>query len=109
MVTIDPSQQKRSPGCLISVLWYIFIGWWASGIAVFAWLCMLTIVGIPLGVAIINRIPKIVALREPETSHALLITYREGKATIETVSPRQHNIFLRALLSSLGGSSALSG
>ena len=70
---------------------------------------MLTIVGIPLGVAIINRIPKIVALREPETSHALLITYREGKATIETVSPRQHNIFLRALLSSLGGSSALSG
>ena len=58
---------KSQPGCLVSALWFVCVGSWASLIAVtVAWLCMATVIGIPLGVAIINKIPWIVALRTPD-------------------------------------------
>jgi len=89
--------QRRGPGCLISVLWYLFIGWWLSGLAVgLAWLCMLTVVGIPAGVAIINMLPKIVALREPGNS-GLQVVVVGNTTVIGEAAVKQHNILVRAL------------
>ena len=54
----------RGPGLLVRAIWWIFIGWWASGIAVaIAWIALITIIGIPLGIWIINRLPSILTLR----------------------------------------------
>jgi uncharacterized membrane protein YccF (DUF307 family) len=60
---------SSSPGCLTQLLWFIFIGWWAGQIAVgLAFFCMATIILIPLGIALLNALPAIVALRQrPET------------------------------------------
>ena len=45
-------------------VWWLFVGWWASGIAVgVAWFALATIIGIPLGIWIINRLPSILTLR----------------------------------------------
>lgn len=89
--------QKKGPGCLVSLLWFVFIGWWVSGLAIIlAYLCMVTIVGIPLGVAIINKLPKLVALREPGEK-GLQVTVTQGVTVVGEARVEQRNIILRAI------------
>lgn len=41
---------ERGPNLLVRFIWWLFIGWWASGIAVtIAWVALITTIGIPLG------------------------------------------------------------
>src|SRR5262245_15725663 len=55
---------QRGPNLLVRFIWWLFIGRWASGIAVsIAWIALITIIGIPLGIWIINRLPSILTLR----------------------------------------------
>lgn len=55
---------KSGPNLLIRFVWWLFIGWWASGIVVgIAWIALVTIVGIPLGIWLINRLPTVLTLR----------------------------------------------
>ena len=52
------------PNLLIRFVWWVFIGWWASGIVVaIAWLALVTIIGFPLGIYLINRLPTVLTLR----------------------------------------------
>lgn len=79
---------KQGPGCLIQILWFAFIGWWLGSFAVAAaYVMLLLIVTIPVGIAILNNIPMIMALRQPDR---LVTAYGE-------VAVRQHNFLLRAL------------
>jgi uncharacterized membrane protein YccF (DUF307 family) len=60
----SPTVYGRGPNLLVRFIWWLFIGWWASGIAVsIAWVALITIIGIPLGIWIINRLPSILTLR----------------------------------------------
>lgn len=94
---IVQSSQKKGPGCLVSVIWFVFIGWWVSQLAIlFAWLCMVTVVGIPLAVAIINKLPKLVALREPGEK-GLQVTVVQGVTVVGEAKAKQRNIILRAV------------
>ena len=55
---------QRGPGLLVRALWFIFIGWWLTGVvATIAWFAMITIIGLPLGIWLINRIPTVITLR----------------------------------------------
>ena len=52
------AEQKTGPGLLVRALWFVFIGWWLTGIvSAIAWFAMVTIIGLPLGIWLINRIP----------------------------------------------------
>jgi uncharacterized membrane protein YccF (DUF307 family) len=63
---------NNSPGCLIQILWFAFVGWWLGQIwIVAAYILILIIVGIPLGVSMINRLPQIIALRAPNKDLSL--------------------------------------
>ena len=96
MPTVVTVGGRRGPGCIVSSLWYILVGWWASFVAVtVAWFCMSTVIGIPLGVAIINSIPKIVALREPSQAGVQIITLSD--TTVIATGQIQHNIIIRAI------------
>ena len=59
--------ESPGPNLLLRVLWFLFIGWWlglfVSGIA---WFLVITIIGLPLGLWIINRLPTILTLRPQE-------------------------------------------
>ena len=58
------TQQTNRPGCLVQLLWFGFVGWWLGAAwVVIAWLLMLTIIGLPLGAAMLNNVPQIIALR----------------------------------------------
>ncbi len=83
-----PVVVKQGPGCLIQILWFAFIGWWLGSFAVTAaYFMFVFIVTIPIGIAILNNIPLIMALRQPDR---LITPYGE-------VGVRQHNFLVRAL------------
>lgn len=90
-------ENKKNPGCLIQLLWFFLIGIWLGQIwMVVAWILMITIIGIPLGIAMINRIPKVIALREPN-EEVLVRTTVAGHLVQREYERPQINIFLRAL------------
>jgi uncharacterized membrane protein YccF (DUF307 family) len=56
----------RQPGCLIQILWFALVGWWAGQAwAAVAWFLCITIIGMPVGVVMLNNLPKVIALRDP--------------------------------------------
>ena len=89
-------QEKRGPGCLIQALWFIFVGWWLGAILiVIAWLLNVSIIGLPLGISILNNIPKVVALQEPTI--LLQTVERHGRTVIVESDLPQLNFWLRAI------------
>ena len=66
-----PERYREPPGFLIRAIWFIFIGWWLSAVAIgVAYFLVAIIVGIPLGFMIFNRLPMILTLR-PRTEQAV--------------------------------------
>ncbi len=90
-------ETQRQPGCLLQLLWFAFIGVWLGQVwMIIAWILMITIIGIPLGVAMLNMIPKVVALREP-TRQVRVYRRADGNMMEQTVEPPQINIILRSI------------
>jgi uncharacterized membrane protein YccF (DUF307 family) len=57
---------SRNPGCLVQALWFVFLGSWLTPIWVtVAWVLLVSVVGIPVGVMMLNRVPRVLALRDP--------------------------------------------
>lgn len=90
-------ETNQNPGCLLQILWFAFVGvWLGQAWMVVAWFFMITIIGIPLGIAMLNMLPKVIALRQPQSS-VVVRTGLGGEITQQPVAPRQVNILLRAL------------
>lgn len=60
-------QRASGPGCLIRYLYFIFVGLWLGGIWILvAWLLNVTIIGLPLGLMMLNLIPQVMTLKPSE-------------------------------------------
>jgi uncharacterized membrane protein YccF (DUF307 family) len=58
----------RPPNILLRVVWFVLIGWWLTGIlSAVAWGLNATIIGLPIGLWIINRLPFLATLRPVES------------------------------------------
>jgi uncharacterized membrane protein YccF (DUF307 family) len=90
-------ESRKNPGCLVQVLWFVFIGWWAGQLWItVAWLLMLTVVGVPLGVMMMNKVPRVIALRGQ--SGSLSVTTVGDVTTVRAgASVPQHNIVVRTV------------
>lgn len=83
---------SNNPGCIIQLIWWLLIGWWAGAIWVsVAWFLMATVIGIPAGIWMINRVSQVIALRAPDDT---LLVAANGVVKIGT---RQVNIVLRII------------
>ena len=84
---------RKNPGCLVQLAWFAVFGWWIgqAWVAV-AWFLAATVIGLPLAVMMLNRVPEVIALRG-ETE---LLVRNWGGRTVVTEVP-QYNILLRAL------------
>jgi uncharacterized membrane protein YccF (DUF307 family) len=86
------------PGCLVQLLWFVFIGCWAIHIwAAVAWVLMVSIIGIPAGVWMLHRVPLVVALRDPRAVRYELAQVGKRQWVYEASSAPQHSFLLRAL------------
>lgn len=62
----------RPPNILLRIVWFIFVGWWLTGIlSAAAWALNATIIGLPLGLWIINRLPFVATLRPIERFYVI--------------------------------------
>ncbi len=85
--------KQSRPGCLIQILWFVLVGWWAGQLWIaVAWFLAATVIGIPLAVAMFNKLPDIIALRGSDTYR---VTYH-GRHAVISETP-QHSFLLRAL------------
>lgn len=77
------NQSRQGPGCVVQVLWFLFVGWWAGQLwIVLSWLAMATVIGIPLGIVMINRVSQVIALRPPRQGTITSITVQDGQTTV---------------------------
>jgi uncharacterized membrane protein YccF (DUF307 family) len=54
-----------APSFAIRAVWFLLVGWWATGIWLgVAWFLNVTVVGLPLGIKMINVTPKLLSLKE---------------------------------------------
>ena len=64
--------QSAGPGLIVRVLWFIFLGWWVgAAVSAVAWFLVLTVIGLPFGLWIINRLPSIMTLRPQEATYVV--------------------------------------
>lgn len=81
---------------LIRVLWFFLIGWHVTLYwIVAAWLLNLTVIGLPLGVWMLNRVPLVLTLRMPASYH--VIELRDGRLVAWRETVPQHGWLLRLL------------
>lgn len=92
VVVVNTPQQ---PSLLVQGMWFLFVGWWASQLAILtAYLFILSIIGMPVGVMILNRLPAIVALRGPKKE--LTVRQVNGTTVISHEQRQQRNFWIRA-------------
>jgi uncharacterized membrane protein YccF (DUF307 family) len=61
--------EARGPNLLVRVLWFLLVGWWLGGIvSAVAWFLVVIIIGLPIGLWLINRLPTVITLRPQEQS-----------------------------------------
>jgi uncharacterized membrane protein YccF (DUF307 family) len=88
MIVVSPSGH----GFLVRALWYIFVGWWLTGIALtVGYVLTLTIVGIPFGFWIFNRTGTLLTLRPRSQPVQLAADGSVGE------HPNQRSLLLRAI------------
>ena len=53
---------------LVRAVYFVLVGWWLSAVwAVIGWVLCITIIGLPLGVYMLNRLPQVVTLKPQRT------------------------------------------
>jgi uncharacterized membrane protein YccF (DUF307 family) len=79
---------------LLRVIWFFVLGWELTGIWILvAWALNLTIIGLPLGLWMINRVPQVLTLKARRG--AWEVDLKSGRARY--ISLRQPNPLVRAL------------
>lgn len=95
-VNVTIEQEDTSPSVIVRGVYFLLFGWWASGVWLsIAWVLNLSIIGMPLGIKMINLVPKIVSLKD-RTIETDRVTDDEGNVTIKQESSDQYSIPLRA-------------
>lgn len=88
--------ERGGPGFLVRIVWYVFIGWWLSGLAIMlGWILAVSIIGLPLAFMIFNRIPTIMTLRGRTVTYES--TVKDGVTYLQGRNPDQHPLLLRAV------------
>ena len=87
----------QGPSLVVRAVYFLLIGWWASGIWLgVAWLLNVTIVLMPIGIKMINYVPKVVSLKD-RTIEMESHTDANGDVTVTQRSKPQHSLLVRGV------------
>lgn len=85
--------QERGPNILVRAVYFILLGIWLSGIwAAIAWVLCITVIGLPLGLWMLNRLPQVTTL---QPSRSDLVVSSTGQIARRYVT--QYPFILRAI------------
>ena len=95
-VATSVRKEQQAP-FLIRVLWFFLIGWHITFWWVLAaWFCNLTIIGLPIGLWMLNRVPLVLTLRTQRT-YAVTETQEGGVVEWHTRGVPQPPFLVRAI------------
>lgn len=58
-----------SPSLVVRAIWFVAVGWWLTGVLLsVAWVLNVTVVGLPIGIKLINMVPKALTLKSTDNS-----------------------------------------
>ncbi len=90
-------QQQSGPGCLVQGLWFFFVGWWLGLIVTgLAWMLLVSIIGLPVGLMLLNRLPKVMTLK-PSALQTSVVTLPNGQVVVQQSSRPQLSFAVRAV------------
>jgi uncharacterized membrane protein YccF (DUF307 family) len=94
---VNVNIQQNQPGLFIRALYFLFIGWWAGLIWLnIGYFFVVTIIGLPVGLIMLNRLPLIMTLKPASQSVNINITGNTTNINI-TTGAQQVNFLIRAL------------
>jgi uncharacterized membrane protein YccF (DUF307 family) len=71
-----------SPNIVIRAIWFFVVGWWLTGVLLTAaWLLNITVVGIPVGIKLLNWVPKALTLKDTSSDTGPGDTVEIGKSS----------------------------
>lgn len=87
----------EAPPLILRILYFFLFGWWFTGIWInAAWVLNITIIGLPFGLWMLNRVPQILTL-SPMTSR-LETTMQDGQIiTVRTTGIPQRSWIIRLI------------
>jgi uncharacterized membrane protein YccF (DUF307 family) len=92
MATSPVVVESSAPNIVIRLIWFILVGWWLGGIvSAIAWFLVVIIIGLPIGLWLINRLPSIITLRPQEQQWHV-----DERGALRQGQP-QHPFLLRAV------------
>jgi uncharacterized membrane protein YccF (DUF307 family) len=87
--SLTPMTNAGFANLLVRAVWFFFVGWWLGLVwTIFAWLFNLTLIGLPIGVMMLNATPTITTLQQRSRRQSMPIP-QPGVA--------QHPFLLRAI------------
>jgi len=91
------AHRKTGSNFFVRAIWYLFVGWWLTGLAIgFAWLCALSVVLLPIAYLVVNRIPTLLTLR-PRSIQTDVAVDLDGTVRITTGGALQRPLWQRAM------------
>jgi len=89
-------EQEKGPGLLIRAIYFIFVGLWLGGIwTTVAWILVVSIIGLPIGLIMLNRIPQIMTLKPVRTNRYMQNV--NGRWVMRETNQPQASFLARAL------------
>jgi Inner membrane component domain len=88
----------KGPGIGVRAIWFLFIGWWLAGLVItVAYICAVTIIGLPFAFYLFNRIPTAMTLRGRSQNYQAT-TSADGSTTyLNAVNVPQRPMWQRAI------------
>jgi uncharacterized membrane protein YccF (DUF307 family) len=84
---------NESPNIILRIIWFVAVGWWLSGIwTVVAWVLCVTIIGLPIGLMMLNSLPQVTTLRARNVQ-----TVVDAQGAVSVVTTPQYNFLIRAV------------
>ncbi len=89
-------QHEKGPGLLIRALYFIFVGLWLGAVwTAIAWILVVTIIGLPVGLLMLNRIPQVMTLKPVRENRYLI--QKDGRWVMHSYTREQPSFLARAL------------
>lgn len=93
----------KQRGLFVRALYYVFVGWWLSGLMMFAaGVCIASVVLLPAGLAMVNRLPQVMTLR-PRSIAVNAATLADGSMQYTVGSAQQRSMLVRTIYFCLVG------
>lgn len=92
--TLEIETERDNPNLILRIIWFVLVGWWLGFWAIVAaYLCLVLIIPVPIGIAILNRLPRIFTLRAP--ARTITVRDEDGQISVEQGKVDQRSWLIR--------------